>query len=142
MKKAHSKLFDEIRKGTPLGRILGQGVEATAKAFGVHRVPTVKGQSMPAYEPRAVKGIGVTYATTPMGADHTAGYTIAPEIAGVGGKVDPAVGRGQGRTVAHLPGRHRLHRQHRLLPVHRLPHPGHRQGLGRAWPKSWPASPG
>ena len=43
---------------------------------------------MPAYEPRAIKGIGVTYATTPMGADHTAGYTIAPEIAGVGGKVD------------------------------------------------------
>lgn len=82
-------LFDEIRKGTPLGRILGQGVEATAKAFGVHRVPTVKGQSMPAYEPRAIKGIGFTYATTPMGADHTSGYTIAPEIAGVGGKVDP-----------------------------------------------------
>jgi aldehyde:ferredoxin oxidoreductase len=44
---------------------------------------------MPAYEPRAVKGIGVTYATTTMGADHTAGYTIAPEIAGVGGSVDP-----------------------------------------------------
>jgi aldehyde:ferredoxin oxidoreductase len=83
------EMYDDIRKGTPLGRILGQGVEATAKAFGVHRVPTVKGQSMPAYEPRAVKGIGVTYATTPMGADHTAGYTIAPEIAGVGGKVDP-----------------------------------------------------
>ena len=83
------KLFDEMRDGTPLGRVLGQGVEATAKAFGVYRVPTVKGQSMPAYEPRAIKGIGVTYATTVMGADHTAGYTIAPEIAGVGGKVDP-----------------------------------------------------
>ena len=82
-------LFEEIAKGTPLGRILGQGVEATAKAFGVYRVPTVKGQSMPAYEPRAIKGIGVTYATSPMGADHTSGYTIAPEIAGVGGKVDP-----------------------------------------------------
>ncbi|PKO02672.1 MAG: aldehyde ferredoxin oxidoreductase [Chloroflexi bacterium HGW-Chloroflexi-5] len=83
------KSFDEIRKGTPLGRILGQGCAATAKAFGVSRVPVVKGQSMPAYEPRAVKGIGVTYATTPMGADHTAGYTIAPEIAGVSGKLDP-----------------------------------------------------
>jgi aldehyde:ferredoxin oxidoreductase len=87
--------FDEIRRGTPLGRILGQGVEATAKAFGVTRVPTVKGQSMPAYEPRAVKGIGVTYATTPMGADHTAGYTIAPEIAGVSGKLDPLSNEGK-----------------------------------------------
>lgn len=88
-KEGALKTFDEIREGTPLGRIYGQGVEATAKAFGVHRVPTVKGQSMPAYEPRAIKGIGVTYATTTMGADHTSGYTIAPEIAGVGGKVDP-----------------------------------------------------
>ncbi len=88
-KEGALETFDEVRKGTPLGRIYGQGVEATAKAFGVHRVPTVKGQSMPAYEPRAIKGIGVTYATTTMGADHTAGYTIAPEIAGVGGKVDP-----------------------------------------------------
>ncbi|MCJ7622993.1 MAG: aldehyde ferredoxin oxidoreductase C-terminal domain-containing protein, partial [Anaerolineaceae bacterium] len=49
----------------------------------------------PAYEPRAIKGIGVTYATTPMGADHTAGYTIAPEIAGVGGKVDPQSAEGK-----------------------------------------------
>ena len=50
---------------------------------------------MPAYEPRAVKGIGVTYATTPMGADHTAGYTIAPEIAGVSGKLDPLSDEGK-----------------------------------------------
>jgi aldehyde:ferredoxin oxidoreductase len=94
-KKGALGLFDEIRKGTPMGRILGQGVEATAKAYGVHRVPTVKGQSMPAYEPRAIKGIGFTYATTTMGADHTAGYTIAPEIAGVGGKVDPLTDEGK-----------------------------------------------
>ena len=93
--KGALKTFDEIRQGTPLGRILGQGVEATAKAFGVSRVPTVKGQSMPAYEPRAVKGIGVTYATSPMGADHTAGYTIAPEIVGVSGKVDPLSDEGK-----------------------------------------------
>ncbi len=89
------KLLKEVGVRSPLGRIIGQGVEATAKAFGVHRVPTVKGQSMPAYEPRAVKGIGITYATTPMGADHTAGYTIAPEIAGVGGKVDPLDEKGK-----------------------------------------------
>jgi aldehyde:ferredoxin oxidoreductase len=94
-KEAALKTFDEIRNKSPLGRILGQGVEATAKAFGVHRVPTVKGQSMPAYEPRAIKGIGVTYATSPMGADHTAGYTIAPEIVGVGGKVDPLSDEGK-----------------------------------------------
>jgi aldehyde:ferredoxin oxidoreductase len=93
--EAAMDLLSEVGSGTPLGRIIGQGVEATAKAFGVFRVPTVKGQSMPAYEPRAVKGIGVTYATTPMGADHTAGYTIAPEIAGVSGKLDPLSNEGK-----------------------------------------------
>jgi aldehyde:ferredoxin oxidoreductase len=83
------ELLHEMGKGTPLGRILGAGTDVTAQVFGVVHNPTVKGQSMPAYEPRAVKGIGVTYATTTMGADHTAGYTIAPEIAGVGGSADP-----------------------------------------------------
>ncbi|MDI7260698.1 MAG: aldehyde ferredoxin oxidoreductase C-terminal domain-containing protein [Thermodesulfobacteriota bacterium] len=82
-------LVNEMGKGTPLGRILGGGTEFTGKAYGLTRVPTVKGQSMPAYEPRAVKGIGITYATSTMGADHTAGYTIAPEILSVGGKADP-----------------------------------------------------
>jgi len=83
------QLMHEIGKGSPLGRILGNGAAFTGRALGVVRVPTVKGQAMPAYEPRAVKGIGVTYATSPMGADHTAGYTIAPEILGVSGKQDP-----------------------------------------------------
>jgi len=50
---------------------------------------------MPAYDPRAVQGIGVTYATTPMGADHTAGYAITANILGVGGNVDPLKPEGQ-----------------------------------------------
>ena len=83
------KLMEEVGKGTPLGRILGNGAWFTGKAYGSTRIPTVKRQGMPAYEPRAVKGIGVTYITSTMGADHTAGYTIAPEILAVGGKVDP-----------------------------------------------------
>lgn len=83
------KLMGEIRNRTPLGHILGQGAQFTGEAYGVTRIPTVKRQGMPAYEPRAVKGIGVTYATSTMGADHTAGYTIAPEILSVGGTVEP-----------------------------------------------------
>ncbi len=51
------KLVQEVGKGTPMGRILGSG---TAKAFGVVRALVVKGQALPAYDPRAVKGIGVT----------------------------------------------------------------------------------
>jgi len=89
------ELMHEIGRGTPLGRILGQGAAFTGRALGVIRVPGVKGQNMPAYEPRAVKGIGVTYATNPQGADHTIGYTIAPEILSVGGKADPLTPEGK-----------------------------------------------
>lgn len=94
--KAAIDLLNEVGKGTPLGRIVGNGAAFTGRAFGVTRIPVVKGQAMPAYEPRAVRGIGVTYATSTMGADHTSGYTIAPEILGVGGKADPfAVNKGE-----------------------------------------------
>ncbi len=89
------EVVKEMGLGTPLGRILGAGTEITGKVFGITRVPTVKGQSMPAYDPRAVKGIGTTYATTPMGADHTAGYTICPEVLGVMGKLDPLSAEGK-----------------------------------------------
>ncbi|MFH0825788.1 MAG: aldehyde ferredoxin oxidoreductase C-terminal domain-containing protein, partial [Pseudomonadota bacterium] len=85
----------EVGKGTNLGRILGNGAAFTGKAFGVERVPVVKNQALPAYDPRAVLGIGVTYATSPMGADHTSGYAIATNILGVGGKVDPLNPEGQ-----------------------------------------------
>lgn len=90
------KLFEEdIKGGTSLGRILGNGADFTGKAFGVTRVPTVKHQSMPAYDPRSVKGIGVTYATTTMGADHTAGYSVTSNILNVGGHMDPLAKDGQ-----------------------------------------------
>jgi aldehyde:ferredoxin oxidoreductase len=91
------ELMHEIGKGTPLGRILGQGAAFTGRALGVVRVPAVKGQNMPAYEPRAVKGIGVTYMTSTQGADHTIGYTIAPEILSVGGKADPLTPEGKAK---------------------------------------------
>jgi aldehyde:ferredoxin oxidoreductase len=88
-------LSEEIGKGTPLGRILGGGAGSVGKAYGVTRVPVVKNQGIPAYDPRSVKGIGITYATSTMGADHTAGYTIATNILNVGGYVDPLKKDGQ-----------------------------------------------
>jgi aldehyde:ferredoxin oxidoreductase len=88
-------LVKEVGAGTHLGRILGNGAAVTGKAFGVERVPVVKNQALPAYDPRAVQGIGVTYATSTMGADHTAGYAVATNILGVGGKVDPLKSEGQ-----------------------------------------------
>jgi aldehyde:ferredoxin oxidoreductase len=86
---------EEVGKATPLGRILGNGTAVTGQAFGVERVPVVKRQALPAYDPRSVKGVGVTYATTPMGADHTAGYSVTANVLGVGGNVDPLKAKGQ-----------------------------------------------
>lgn len=68
-------LLDQIEQGTPLGIMLGHGTANTGRELGVARTPVVKGQCIAAYDPRAVKGMGVTYATSPMGADHTAGHT-------------------------------------------------------------------
>ena len=93
--KAALELIKEIRKGTALGRILGCGAAAVGRMYGVTRVPVVKGQAIPAYDPRAVKGVGLTYATSPMGADHTAGYAVTTNILKVGGYVDPLRKEGQ-----------------------------------------------
>jgi len=93
--KAAINLIKEVGKGTPLGRILGNGAGVTGKVFGVERVPVVKNQAMPAYDPRGVQGIGVTYATSTMGADHTAGYAVTANILNVGGQVDPHSPEGQ-----------------------------------------------
>jgi aldehyde:ferredoxin oxidoreductase len=89
------KLLDEVRKGTELGHIIGDGAEATGLAFGVAHIPVVKHQGLPAYDPRPIQGIGVTYATSTQGADHTAGYTITANVLSVGGTVDPLKPEGQ-----------------------------------------------
>jgi aldehyde:ferredoxin oxidoreductase len=84
-------LVEEIGRGTPLGRLIGSGSVACGRAYGVTRVAAVKGQGMAAYDPRAVKGMGVTYALSPMGADHTAGnaITLAVDHGDPAVQVDP-----------------------------------------------------
>lgn len=74
------ELVHEIGKGSLIGRVLGMGAAIAGKVLGVTNVPVVKGQSMPGYEPRGIKGLGVTYATSPMGADHTAGATARAKV--------------------------------------------------------------
>jgi aldehyde:ferredoxin oxidoreductase len=100
--KAYELLVKDVAEGTPSGRILGSGVANLAKLYGLTRAAVVKGQSIPAYDPRAVKGQGVTYATSTMGADHTAGYAVATNILNSGGHVDPLSKEGQVELARNL----------------------------------------
>ena len=86
------EMLQKVGSADPVGHILGNGTTSTADAFGVDRIPVVKNQALPAYDPRAVKGVGVTYATNPMGGDHTAGYAVCQNVLKVGGDID-ALGR-------------------------------------------------
>ncbi|MHA2294657.1 MAG: aldehyde ferredoxin oxidoreductase C-terminal domain-containing protein [Candidatus Hodarchaeales archaeon] len=86
---AACNLLKKVGTDDPMGQLLGMGAKGLGDAIGVTRVAHAKGQALPAYDPRPVKGIGVTYATGTQGGCHTQGYTIAPEILSVGGKADP-----------------------------------------------------
>lgn len=73
-KDAAVNAVKSVMDGGELGRLIGNGPDAVAGPFNHSRVPTVKGQSIAGYDPRGMPGMGVTYATSPMGADHTAGF--------------------------------------------------------------------
>ena len=74
------RILREIAEGTELGKAIGNGAVAIGKRQKHARVPAVKGQAIPAWDPRPLKATGVTYATSPMGADHTAGLIVNPGL--------------------------------------------------------------
>lgn len=85
-------LMEEIGRGSETGRLIGSGPVEVGKTIGHHRVAACKGQSIAAYDPRGIQGMAVTYATCPMGADHTAGNLIGESLSG---KIDPLLPEGQ-----------------------------------------------
>jgi aldehyde:ferredoxin oxidoreductase len=93
------EMVEEIGEGTEFGMILGSGPAAVGKHFDHDRVPVVKGQSIAAYDPRAMLGLGVTFATSPMGADHTAGNVVGAYLGHV---LDPLDPKGQVETSGFL----------------------------------------
>ncbi|UCF72135.1 MAG: aldehyde ferredoxin oxidoreductase C-terminal domain-containing protein, partial [Deltaproteobacteria bacterium] len=91
-REAAIDMVEDIGKGTEFGKILGNGPAAIGKHFNHTRVPVVKGQSIAAYDPRAMLGHGVTFATSPMGADHTAGNVVGAYLTQ---QLDPLKKEGQ-----------------------------------------------
>ncbi len=97
--QAAIEMVEEIGRGTEFGQLLGNGPAAVGGHFNHARVPVVKGQSIAAYDPRAMLGHGVTYATSPMGADHTAGNVVGAYLEQM---LDPLSPEGQVETSRFL----------------------------------------
>ncbi len=72
------RTLEGVDKGEELSTAIANGVVYTGKKYKVARIPAVKGQGLPAWEPRTLKATGITYCTSPMGADHTAGLVVMP----------------------------------------------------------------
>ena len=70
------EILPKISQNDELAFALGNGSVEVGRKYNISRVPAAKGQAFPAYDPRSFKGMGVTFATTPMGADHTAGAAV------------------------------------------------------------------
>jgi aldehyde:ferredoxin oxidoreductase len=97
--KAALNLVKEIVTRSDKGLMIGNGCKFTGEKLGVKRIPHVKGQCLAAYDPRSLKGTGVTYATSTMGADHTCGNAI-PNPANP--SYNPSASTGQGPVSQFL----------------------------------------
>lgn len=93
--QAAVEMVEEVATGSDFGKIIGHGPAQVGKYFNHDRVPVVKGQSIAAYDPRVINGMAVTYATTPMGADHTAGFVVESNLEEFGGTLDRFSSEGQ-----------------------------------------------
>ena len=93
--QAAIEMVEAVAEGSEMGKIIGNGPGAVGKHFNHDRVPVIKNQSMAAYDPRAIQGMAVTYATTPMGGDHTAGWVVDQNLEEFGGTLDRFSAKGQ-----------------------------------------------
>jgi len=79
-----------VCRGEGFGLEVGQGSRRLCDKHGHPELSmTVKSQEFPAYDPRGIQGMGLTYATSNRGACHLRSYTVASEILGIPEKTDP-----------------------------------------------------
>ena len=84
------KLVEMMGKREGIGDLLSEGGYAVGEKYGHPELfMGVKKQGLPAYDPRGVQGMGLSYATSNRGACHVRSYLIATEILGVNKKRDP-----------------------------------------------------
>jgi aldehyde:ferredoxin oxidoreductase len=94
--RALAFLAEETVNGRGFGVEIGQGSKRLTAKYGHPELSmSSKGQEFPAYDGRAIQGIGLAYATSNRGGCHLRGYTIASEILGIPVKTDPLESQGK-----------------------------------------------
>ena len=98
--EALAKAAEWVARGEGFGRELAMGSKRLCEKYGHPELSmTVKGQEFPAYDPRGIQGMGLTYATSNRGACHLRSYTVASEVLGIPEKTDPLVAEGKPALV-------------------------------------------
>ena len=98
--EALCKAVELVATGEGFGKDVGMGSKRLCEKYGRPELSmTVKGQEFPAYDPRGIQGMGLTYATSNRGACHLRSYTVASEILGIPVKTDPLVTEGKPELV-------------------------------------------
>ena len=93
-------MVEATATGEGFGKELGQGSKRLCDKYGHPEFSmTVKSQEFPAYDPRAIQGMGLTYATSNRGACHLRSYTVSSEVLGIPEKTDPLVTEGKAGLV-------------------------------------------
>jgi aldehyde:ferredoxin oxidoreductase len=96
-------MIDKIGARQGIGDLLADGTERAAISLGHPEISmTVKGQGIPAYDPRGLKGMGLGYATSNRGACHLRGYSPASELGLIPLKTDPLEWKGKGELLKIL----------------------------------------
>ncbi|MDA8665772.1 aldehyde ferredoxin oxidoreductase family protein [Litoricolaceae bacterium] len=94
--EALCELVDMTASGEGFGAEIGLGSKRLCEKYGCPELSmSVKGQEFPAYDPRGIQGMGLTYATSNRGACHLRSYTVASETLGIPIKTDPLVTEGK-----------------------------------------------
>jgi aldehyde:ferredoxin oxidoreductase len=94
------ELIGQIARREGVGDVLAAGTAKAAAKLGHPEIAMVaKGQAIPAYDPRGMKGMGLGYATSNRGACHLRGYTAASELGLVPLKTDPLAWEGKGELL-------------------------------------------
>ena len=94
------KVAELTAKGEGFGKDIGLGSKRLCEKYGNPDLSmTVKGQEFPAYDPRGIQGMALTYATSNRGACHLRSYTVASEVLGIPVKTDPLENEGKAELV-------------------------------------------